>query len=357
MYPKKFAQNFAQTKHFDNFAFMKETLTTISQRTGISASTISRVLSGNAAKYRISKCTANKVLSEAQRCNYRQGFIIQSMLSKRSGMIGLVLPSLSNPYFSEMAHVAISALRAEGYSTIVADTMEDEKTFRESIAAMIAGKVDGMLVAPCGDNPQLLESIENNNIPIVLIDRFYKNSKLSFVTTNNYQGGVDATRYLISKGHRRIVCIKGVGSSLPNQERLEGYEQAMNEAGLGEYITSCGNDFTVQNGYEETLAQLQMKEKPTAIFSLGNTIAMGAIKAIREMGLRIPDDISIITFDNNMYLDYLTPSIVRIGQPVNQMTTLATKILLDKIRGTFTGSSHLRLSPTLINGESVRDNY
>lgn len=333
---------------------MKETLSTIAARTGLSISTISRVLSGNAGKYRICKATQDKVLEEARRCNYQPSLLAQSLRTSRSSMIGLLLPSVSNPYFAEMANVAISELRKAGYTTIVMDTMEDEGLLYESTLSLAARQVDGIMVVPCGTDCSLLERMDNNNIPVVLIDRFYKGTKLSYVTTNNYQGGLEATRHLISKGHRNIACIKGVESSLPSQERVNGYLDAMREAGLSDYASVVGNDFSIQSGYIETQLLLCRSERPSAIFTLGNTIAMGALKAIREGGMRIPQDISLMTFDNNLYLDYIDPAITRIGQPVEDMAKLATKILLDKINSSFSGYSQLRLAPSLIQGESVR---
>lgn len=332
---------------------MKETLSTIAARTGFSITTVSRVLSGNSAKYRISAATRDKVLEEAARSSYRPSMVAQSLRTRITHTVGLLLPSVSNPYFADMAQVAISELRRAGYTTIVIDTMEDARELSESVVSLVSRQVDGLIVVPCGTDASLLEQVEDNGVPVVLIDRQYGESKLSYVTTNNYQGGLEAVRYLISNGHRRIACIKGVQSSVPSQERVEGYRSAMKEAGLEKEEIIVGNDFSVQNGYFETQLLLSREVRPTAIFTLGNTIAMGAMRAIREAGLRIPEDISLMTFDNNMYLDFIEPVLTRIGQPVEDMAKIACKILLDKIHSSFTGYSRLRLAPVLIHGASV----
>ena len=332
---------------------MKETLSTIAARTGFSITTVSRVLSGNSARYRISAATRDKVLEEAARSSYRPSMVAQSLRTSKTHTVGLLLPSVSNPYFADMAQAAISELRRANYTTIVIDTMEDAGALAESVDSLVSRQVDGLLVVPCGTDATQLEQVEDNGVPVVLIDRQYGDSKLSYVTTNNYQGGLEAVRYLISNGHRSIACIKGVHSSIPSQERVEGYCSAMKEAGLeGEEII-VGDDFSVQNGYFETQLLLSREERPTAIFTLGNTIAMGAMRAIREAGLRIPEDISLLTFDNNMYLDFIEPVLTRISQPVEDMAKLACKILLDKIHSSFTGYSRLRLAPVLIQGASV----
>ena len=331
---------------------MKETLSTIAERLGYSATTISRVLSGKAEKYRISPDTVNAVLREARRCNYSPSVAAQSLRTRRSNTIGLLLPSVANPYFADMASVIITELNSAGYTTIVVDTMESEQRLSESARSLISRQVDGILAVPCGEKGMDLEML-SAQIPVVLIDRYYEDTSLPYVTTNNYQGGLDATRHLLSRGHTRISCIQGVQSSMPNKERVRGYVKAMEDEGLAQDIDIIGNEFSVQNGYLETKLLMSRAQRPTAIFALSNTIMLGALKAIREAGLRIPEDVALISFDNNLYMDYMTPSITRISQPVEDMAKLAVKILLDKIKGASNCGSQLRLSPIMVAGESA----
>lgn len=324
----------------------------MAERLGYSATTISRVLSGKAEKYRISPDTVNAVLREARRCNYSPSVAAQSLRTRRSNTIGLLLPSVANPYFADMASVIITELNSAGYTTIVVDTMESEQRLSESARSLISRQVDGILAVPCGEKGMDLEML-SAQIPVVLIDRYYEDTSLPYVTTNNYQGGLDATRHLLSRGHTRISCIQGVQSSMPNKERVRGYVKAMEDEGLAQDIDIIGNEFSVQNGYLETKLLMSRAQRPTAIFALSNTIMLGALKAIREAGLRIPEDIALISFDNNLYMDYMTPSITRISQPVEDMAKLAVKILLDKIKGASNCGSQLRLSPIMVAGESA----
>ena len=324
----------------------------MAERLGYSATTISRVLSGKAEKYRISPDTVNAVLREARRCNYSPSVAAQSLRTRRSNTIGLLLPSVANPYFADMASVMITELNSAGYTTIVVDTMESEQRLSESARSLISRQVDGILAVPCGEKGMDLEML-SAQIPVVLIDRYYEDTSLPYVTTNNYQGGLDATRHLLSRGHTRISCIQGVQSSMPNKERVRGYVKAMEDEGLAQDIDIIGNEFSVQNGYLETKLLMSRAQRPTAIFALSNTIMLGALKAIREAGLRIPEDVALISFDNNLYMDYMTPSITRISQPVEDMAKLAVKILLDKIKGASNCGSQLRLSPIMVAGESA----
>lgn len=333
----------------------KETLTTIANRLGVSVTTVSRVLNGNSEKFRISHSTEERIKAEAERCHYMPSIAAQSLRTNRTRTIGLVLPSVANPYFADIASVIISESHKRGKTTIVIDSMENERYQDESIRSLVARKVDGMIVAPCGESRTLLERIDDEHIPVVLVDRYFRDTNLSFVTTNNYQGGLDATKLLLENGHKDIACIQGITSSIPNEMRVKGYMDAMKEAGLDERMVVVGNEFSVQNGYVETKLLLNRSPRPTAIFALSNTIVLGTIKAVRESGLRIPEDISVISFDNNLYLDYMLPPVTRISQPVEDMAMLATKILFEKMAEDWPAgsSTHLALAPSLVAGSSV----
>lgn len=331
----------------------KETLSSISRRTGFSITTVSRVLSGNALKYRISPKTAAVVLAEAKRCEYVPSALAQSLRTKKSKMIGLLLPSVSNPFFADMASVIIAELDKFGYMTIVVDTMESEVRMVDNARALIHRNVDGIIAVPCGDSPVALERIEKD-VPVVLVDRYYPNTRLSYVTTNNFKGSFDACKLLISKGYKRIVCIQGELWSTPNKERVSGYMSAMRESGLEEEAMVVGNEFSSQNGYLETKLLMSIPSRPEAIFALSNTIALGALKAVREVGMRVPKDVALLSFDDNAYMDYMTPSITRVSQPVDDMAKLSVKILLDSIKNPDRKkSSQLALSATILQGESI----
>ena len=330
----------------------KETLTTIAERTGFSITTISRSLSGKAEQYRISAATVETIRKEAARCGYDSGRKSHRDDELNYKTIGLMLPSISNPYFADLASVTISELSKIGYSIIIMDTMESSQKLMEGIRSLIARKVEGIIAVPCGEYTPEIDTL-GKEIPIVLMDRFYEESPIPYVATNNYQGAFEATNKLIAKGHRKIACIQGVEASMPNKERIKGFMDAMNGAGLGDEASISGDEFSIQNGYTEMKLLLEQPDRPSAIFALSNTILMGAFKAIKEAGLRIPEDIAMIGFDDNEYLDYLSPSIYRVGQPLESMATLAVKILMDKISGGNHFNSRIRLAPAMIPGDSL----
>lgn len=334
---------------------MKLTLEQLAQATGYSKSTISRVLSGKADEGRIPEKTAEIIRCEAARCGYAAPSINPKKLnSDKARTIGLIVPSISNPYFADIASTIISEARKLGYTTIVADTMEDEVSQHSAIASLLTGKVSGIIIVPCGNDSAALEHISSNYAPIVLVDRYFDNCDLPYVVTNNYKGGYDATMTLIRNGHRDIACIQGPPDTSPNRKRIEGYLSALRDSGIEDKARIVGNEFSISNGYLETSLLLQDRKKmPTAIFALSNTIGLGAIKAIRETGLLIPQDISLISYDNNIYLDHMVPAISRIGQMVDDMGKMAVKLLMENIRGVKRSNSHIELSPEIILRDSV----
>ena len=259
----------------------KETLISIAQRTRFSVSTVSRVLSGQAAKYRISEKTVALISHEAERCNYTPSLLAKGLRTSRTDTLGLLIPSIDNPYFAHIASIIVHEARTKGYKVILIDTSEDEHNEREGIRSLLSRKVDGILIAPAGDDPSFLETTARQT-PVVCIDRHFAKTSLPYVVTDNLRGGREATQHLIDRGHRRILCIQGVRHSIPSADRVRGYRQALDENGLGPFARVVGDGFSIRNGYEQTLRALHARQRPTAIFALSNTILLGALRAVRQ---------------------------------------------------------------------------
>ncbi len=334
----------------------KETLVSIAERSGCSISTVSRVLSGNAAKYRISQRTVARVTEEVKRCNYTPSLLAKGLRTNRTDTIGLLIPNIENSFFANVAGVVIRESRNYNYKVVVVDTQEDERNEQDGLSALLARRVDGIIAAPCGNDAALFASVQEGGMPLVLIDRYLPDAgMLSYVTTDNYRGAVMAAEYLLENGHRRIACIQGTPHSMPVRDRVRGFGDTLRAHGLGDRIVVTGEDFSVQNGYLETKLALAQAERPTAIFALSNLILLGVVKAVHESGLRIPDDISVVSFDDNMLFNYLDPAITCIGQPTDEIGTLAVKLLIRAIREPGAAPSHLHLPPSLIIRRSVRN--
>ena len=206
-----------------------------------------------------------------------------------------------------------------------------------------------------GESPEMLERI-SRSVPVVLIDRYFPDTTLPYVCTDNYYGGLSATRHLIRKGYRNLLAIQGVLTSMPNKERVRGFEDAVRNSGEKNIrYAVTGDGFSSENGYESTMKVLESGNPPDAIFAFSTTIMLGVLTAIREKGLRIPDDIGIISFDNNRFLDYLDPPITRIEQPAPQIGRTATDMLVKMIEGSPTEDSmkgQISIRPFLVEGRS-----
>lgn len=333
----------------------KDTLISIAEKTGYSISTISRVLSGKGRQYRIGQKTIDYITKVAESCNYTPNLIAQSLRTNKTNTIGLTVPNIDNPFFATLSGVIINQLKSRGYNVILSDTMENVENEVEALTSFVSRKVDGIIAVPVGSSPDYLEEI-SRSIPVVLIDRCFMNTTLPYVCTDNYSGAYMATEHLISKGYRNILAIQGVLTSMPSKERVRGFLQAVDDhVGIGVTQNVCGDAFSVENGYREAKRALTGESRPDAIFAFSTTILLGAIKAIRELGLNIPEDVALISFDNNRFLDYLDPAVTRVEQPVNVVGKLVTDNIIkmvEKDDDIPLSSSQILIRPTLIEGRS-----
>lgn len=329
---------------------MKDTLKTLSDRLGLSPSTVSRALSGKAGQYRISEKTAALIQEEARMSGFIPNKLAQGLRTKVTSTIGLVVPDLNNAFFASLTHTIISMLKSSGYHTIIVESRDVVEEEMALVNTFVARSIDGIIVVPVGDDPRYLERIDEE-IPVVLADRYYENSTLSFVSTDNRLGGELAARCLMDAGYSRILSIQGSPQSMPNRMRLQGFTEALaNKTGV--VHTVVGDSFSVENGYQSVMEQLGGGKKVDAIFAYSVTILQGAFRALRELGYRIPEDIGIISYDDNSFFDYLNPPITRIGQPLMTVGRMVVETLLQKITGNKKETVRLLAEPHLIRGKS-----
>jgi LacI family transcriptional regulator len=304
----------------------KVSIVDIAKKAGVSISTVSRVLNGKAEEFRISEKSQEKIRDTARKLNYIPNQFAASLKSGKSNTIALIIPSLSNPFFAEIASEINLEVRNRGYVTIIGDSDENVDIENEELRQMESRNIEALIIVPCSQNWSAIKKMHDQGRPIVCIDRYFEDIDIPFVATDNYEGAIMATRHLIDNGHKRIACIQGVRESVPNKLRIKGYKDAMLAAGYEQYII-VGDEFSIQNGYKETKLLLQSKDRPTAIFTLSNTIAMGCVKALREENVNIPEDVSLITFDDHPYLEYLSTPLTCVTQPTREICRLAVKHL------------------------------
>jgi LacI family transcriptional regulator len=331
----------------------KANINDIATKTGLSISTVSRVLNGKADQFRIGKKSQQKIHAAAKELNYVPNQFAANFRTGRSNTIALIVPSLNNPFFADLTSNINAEIRKYGYTTMIGDSDENIDIEKMELQQMMAMNVDGLIIASCDEQPDQIKQLYDQGLPIVCIDRYFENLDIPFVSTDNYEGAYIATKHLIENGHTMITCIQGIQHSTPNKLRVNGFTDAMKEAGLHQYLV-IGDDFSLQNGYLETRLLLHQKKMPTAIFALSNTIALGCMKALKEMNIRIPDDISLITFDDHPYLEYLETPLSCIAQPVNDISKIAIKFLFSEINKDGDKVKQILLKPQMKLKKSVK---
>ena len=323
------------------------TLKELAEKIGVSRTTVSRVMSGNAEKYRISEKTVKKVKAAAEQYGLMPNQVAQNLRLQKTDTIGLLIPDIANPFFANLARVVEEELRAHGKMLLLCNSNEDTSLEAETLTNIVRRQIDGLLVAPVGLSGDHFKAM--NDKPVVFIDRYFHNLAIPHVSTDNHAGAFMATQYLMDRGHERIACIQGLLATVSNQDRVAGYKRALEEQGAKPQV--IGDAFTIENGYKSMLDLLSQKERPTAIFTLNNLIAVGALQALREKGVRVPEDISLISFDEQPYFALISPPVTTIRQPVNQIAKEAVQKLLVRLKGEETSS--LMIRPEIIERKSV----
>ncbi|MEJ1238046.1 LacI family DNA-binding transcriptional regulator [Chryseolinea sp. T2] len=331
----------------------KVSIVDIAEKAGVSITTVSRVLNGKGEEYRISEKAQQKIRETARKLNYVPNQFAASLKSGKTNTIALIIPSLSNPFFADIASEINVEVRNRGYATIIGDSDEKIDIENEELRQMVSRNIEGLIIVPCTQDWASIKKMYDQGRPIVCIDRYFEDADIPYVSTDNYEGAVMATRHLIDNGHKHIACIQGVHESVPNKLRIQGYKDAMIAAGLNKYVI-VGDEFSIRNGYKETKLLLQSKQRPTALFTLSNTIAMGSMKALREDNVSIPDDMSLVTFDDHPYLEYLSTPLTCVTQPTREICQLAVKHLFFMLGNKEIKSKQVLLRPELTYRKSVK---
>lgn len=305
----------------------------IAQKVGVSVPTVSRVLMGKADQYRISKKTQELIRQVAEEINYKPNKLASSLRLKKTNTIGLLIPDISNPYFASVARTIENSARKFGYSLILCDSEENTELEIQSIELLESRMVDGFILCPVGQESAHLERLQTSSLPVVFVDRYFSNLKIPYVVSDNYNGAVDATNYLIEQGHTNIVCIQGLINTSPNIDRVRGFTDAIKSHNI-QFNESMivGDNFGESNGYIETKLLLKRPQPPTAIFAIGNLISLGALRALAEEKIKVPENISLISFDDQPYLSLLATPLTTIAQQNKEMGRIAAKFLIEEIQ-------------------------
>jgi LacI family transcriptional regulator len=327
---------------------------------GISTVTVSKVLRDHPD---IGEETRRRVLKRVKELNYQPNLAARTLITGRTWTIGLVVPDLLHPFFAQMAKSISASIRTHGYSLILASSEEDPELERQEIEQLLARRVDAILVASAQWSVQSFRQIEARRTPYILIDRSFTGLTANFVGADDVAIGELATSHLIEQGCSRIAHIRGPEISTA-QGRLEGYRSALaarSLAPLRGHIVSIGtsaDDRGELGGYEAMHKLLHSKPRPDGIFCFNDPIALGAMRAILETGLKIPDDIAVVGCGNLLYSDFLRVPLTSVDQDNVQIGQLAARMTIDLLTD---GSVHRprmeRVKPHLVIRASSQRKY
>jgi DNA-binding LacI/PurR family transcriptional regulator len=328
----------------------KPTMRDVATLSGVSVQTVSHVVNQTGS---ISTETRDRVLNAIERLNYRRNPIARSMRTNQTRLIGLLVLDITNPVLSTIASEVEAAAYANQYSVLLYNVRHDPERERESLETFAERLVDGVIVVNAMDRERTFSWLESGTIPTVLIDCL-STSSLPSVAVDNELGAQIATEHLIGLGHRRITHLSGAMSLEVARQRVTGYQHAMAAAGLGAcecIVTPINNRWDYQSGYlsMKSILELDAAERPTAIFAAGDQMAIGALRALAEAGVRVPDDMSVVGFDDIEAASFITPQLTTIRQPLSEIAGRAFTLLLDVLENRrHKGQRQVTLPPQLM---------
>lgn len=327
------------------------TIKEVAKKAGVSYATVSHVI--NNTRF-VAKDTRARVLSAMQEVNYRPNDLARSLRSGKTNTIGLVIPDSANPFFAEVARSIEGAAYQLGYSVILCNTEQDPAREEFYVDVLSKKQIDGVIFTATGEQTGPLKFLLEKGIPLVLINRDLSNITLDAVLIDDKQGGYLATRHLIELGHRRIACIAGPRTTTPSGDRMTGYQKALVEAGISfDEALMVRGDYHPGSGFEITRTWLALPDPPTAIFSSNDLMAVGALGAAAQAQVRVPEDLSVIGYDDIELARFTSPPLTTIAQPKSKIGALATQFLAERIADKSYPTRRVTLPVELIIREST----
>lgn len=323
----------------------------VAKAAGVSISTVSRVMSGTVY---VEPETKKKVQQAVKELDFKPNLAARSLKRGNIKLLGLIIPDITNTYYPELVKNINTAASKEGYSLILCESMGDvekEKQFFETLKYFF---VSGIIFISSTDDISFVDQYLGE-IPIVFLNRFYE-VNAPCVNVKNAESAYKATKHLINNGHRRISLLIGNSQRQYNQQRLEGAKKALEEAGITNYEQYIRSDVdSISSAYEKTRELLALPERPTAFFIFSDYLATGVYNGIFSAGLKIPQDVSVVGFDDTTQSKYLVPPLTTIHHPCVEKADDIFRILMDETNKSIKEKKWIAYDGNLIERESVSD--
>ncbi|MCJ7738716.1 MAG: LacI family transcriptional regulator [Anaerolineae bacterium] len=307
-----------------------DTMRDVAERAGVSISTVSHVVNETRP---VSDELRGRVLAAIEVLGYQPNTLARGLRRGQTHTIGMIVPDSANPFFAEVGRGVEDASFEYGYSVILCNSDGDLDKELMYTRVLAEKRVDGIILVAAGVSTEHIRAMQAQRMPLVVVDRDIPDVAVDSVLTDNARGGELATRHLLGLGHRRIGCIAGPSDVTPSADRVTGYRRVLKEFGLP--VDEClivKGDFQCESGYQATYSLLTMDNPPTAIFACNDMMAIGAICEAFELGWQVPDEVSVVGFDDVRLASLTNPPLTTVAQPKYEMGTVVTKLLIERMR-------------------------
>lgn len=306
------------------------TINDIAREAGVSKATVSRVLN---TPEKVAERTRQRVLKVIEERNYHPNPLARALNIQRTGIIGVIVSDITNPFYAVMVRSIEEVCRMHQHYIFLCNTDGRKEEEEFYIRSLLEKKVDGMILASTQLDTQNLELLQNTNLPFIFVSRLPKERECcDYVMVDNVLGGYMATQHLLSLGHRKIAYLGGRWETSSNLDRFEGYKKALREKGVAidDRHIFCG-EFTMEGGYREGTKILALSDRPTAVFCANDNMAIGLLEACRERKVKVPEELSVIGFDDIPLSAFRSVQLTTVSQSIAEMGALSGKIIIDKI--------------------------
>ncbi len=303
------------------------TIRDVAKLAGVAPITVSRVINNDGY---FTEETRRKVEAAVRELDYIPNSLGPSLRSKRTHTLAFVVSDITNPFWTTVARGVEDAANARGYHVIIGNTDESAEKQEKYLLFLIKKQVDGFLFVPASYNTS--ETLRKRHVPFVVLDRRFPHA-VDCVRGDSVAGAYGLTKHLIDLGHRRIAIITGRKDHTTACDRVEGYLAALKDANLSESQQIYWGEYIQEAGYNNTVQVLKSTPRPTAIFAANNFIAIGMMRALRDAGLRVPEDVSVVSFDDLPEAITIDPFFTVAAQPAYEMGQKATELLISRLNG------------------------
>ncbi len=308
----------------------RATIWDVANRVGCSINTVSRALNN---KPEISPATKAKILKAAAELGYRPNRLARGLRSQKSGVLGVVVADIGNPYFAAVVKGVVKAAQTCDYGIILQSSDENYAREKEAIQILLSHAVDGLLIVPTQKGVDSIVELQDKGVPFVLMSRYFENLQTDYVVMDDFKGGYLATKHLVELGHKKIAMINGPLHISSAKERFAGYVKALSENDLAVDTSLISHGaLTIEDGYRVAAKMLQ-RSRPTAIFAFSDFVAFGVLRAIRETGLKVPGDVAVVGFDDILFSACPETSLTTISGSMRQLGSKAAEVLIRKLSG------------------------